>query len=93
MFAALAPLLTWLLRDVIVKFLVFSALLALLTLTAAWLLDQVKDMSPAGIKTAFSNLPASMKYFLVLFRVDVGLPMIFTAFLTRFIIRRLPVIG
>ncbi|WP_375790341.1 DUF2523 family protein [Escherichia coli] len=40
-----------------------------------------------------SNIPDSLKYFFSVFKVIDGTNIILSAFVTRFIIRRIPVIG
>lgn len=87
------PIVTWLLRDVVIRFVLFSAILAGFTLVMGWLLGQLEGFSPQAVKDAFAGLPAGIKYFLVLFQFDVGIPMLLSAMVTRFVIRRLPMIG
>ncbi|WP_373989980.1 DUF2523 family protein [Duganella sp. BuS-21] len=84
-------ILGWLVRSVLVKFVVFFALYFVTTqfvgVIASWL--------PTGsiLTSAFGGVSAATWYFLDLFALSVGLPAVISACLTRFIIRRLPVIG
>lgn len=84
-------ILGWLVRSVLVKFIVFFALYFVTTqfvgVIASWL--------PTGssLTSAFGGVSAATWYFLDLFALSVGLPAVISACLTRFIIRRLPVIG
>jgi Protein of unknown function (DUF2523) len=52
---------------------------------------------PAGgiqaLNSAFSGIPSEMWFFMNLFQISYGIPLIISAFITRFIIRRLPIIG
>ncbi|EIM1634179.1 DUF2523 domain-containing protein, partial [Salmonella enterica] len=49
-----------------------------------------KSVDIAGL---FSSLPDSVWYFVNLFMVTEGIKLMFSALLTRFIIRRIPLIG
>jgi len=49
--------------------------------------------STSSISAAMSALPAGIWYILDLFRIDYGLPAVISAYATRFVIRRIPVIG
>lgn len=46
-----------------------------------------------GISGAFSGIPANIWYFLDMSAVSVGFPLLLTAYVTRFIVRRIPIIG
>ena len=84
-------ILGWLVRSVLVKFVVFFALYFVTTqfvgVIASWL------PTGSGLTSAFGGVSAATWYFLDLFALSVGLPAVISACLTRFIIRRLPVIG
>lgn len=91
--SALNALLGYVLRTVVIKFVVFGALFAIVT-------GFVTVMQAAGIfpnasalSGAFGNIGSGMWYFLDLFRFDVGIPMILSAYGARFLIRRIPFIG
>lgn len=89
--AALNGLLGFVFRAAVIKFVVFTALLAVvigfMPLVAALLPDAV------SLAPAFNAIPASVWFFLDVFKVGFGLQALATAYGTRFIIRRLPVIG
>lgn len=77
-----------------VKFIVFTAMY--------WLLTKLFEMGKALIlpySTFFnldyylSSLPNDFRFYLVLFKIDWGLPIILAAYVARFAIRRLPFIG
>lgn len=84
-------LLAWLVRGVLVKFVVFIALYwvvaELVAVMAGWL------PSGSGLTSAFGGISAGTWYFLDLFAFSSGLPLLVSAFLTRFLVRRIPVIG
>lgn len=84
-------LLGWLVRGVLVKFVVFIALYwvvaELVAVMAGWL------PSGNGLTSAFAGIGAGTWYFLDLFAFSTGLPLVVSAMVTRFFIRRIPVIG
>lgn len=89
-----APVLTFLLRDVVVKFVVFTAIFAVV----AFLVPiAVGFLSPyigtSALTSAFGALGPGVWYFLDFFNLSYGLPLLISAFVARFLIRRLPVIG
>lgn len=77
-----------------IKFAVFTAVYWLIT--ALW--DLAKSLLGemdwfTGLPTLIASLPSGFLFYLQLFRLDVGLPMIVAAMVIRFGIRRLPIIG
>ena len=56
--------------------------------------DTSGGMSPVtGLQSALSGIPEGILYFLGVFKLDVGIPLILGAMLTKFLIRRIPIIG
>ena len=94
MLALLAPFASWLLRAVVVKFVVLSgivgAVVFLVPLAVGWL---APFLGVDSLNSAFAGLAPGAWYFLDLMRLDVGLPLVISAAVARFVIRRLPVIG
>ena len=84
-------LLGWLVRGVLVKFVVMGALYwivaELVGVMASWL------PTGAGLTSAFGGISAATWYFLDLFAFSNGVPLLIAALVTRFLIRRIPVIG
>jgi hypothetical protein len=91
--SAFFSVLSWLIKGATIKFVILSAIYFVIT----WIIESVLpsiDISPlAGLQALVNTLPSGLVYFLGVFRVDVGLPMLLGAMLTAFIIRRLPIIG
>ncbi|MCL2875468.1 MAG: DUF2523 domain-containing protein [Betaproteobacteria bacterium] len=84
----------WFVRDVVVKFLVFSGLYALLLLLVPLAVSFLGGfISSSSLNDIFSAIPAGVWFFLDLFRIDLALPLVISAYVARFLIRRLPVIG
>ncbi|HAH9920838.1 TPA: DUF2523 domain-containing protein [Escherichia coli] len=91
MTSVLYGVLGFLLRSVIVKFTVFFALYFIVQEFVPLILDMVNRQLP--ILALISSIPDSLKYFFSVFKVIDGINIILSAFVTRFIIRRIPVIG
>ena len=95
MFAILASavnlLLGFLVRGVVVKFAVMFAAWFL----ALELISAIVSYLPSVtvLSDAMSDFPPALWYFLELARVDYGIPLMLSAFSTRFLIRRIPFVG
>lgn len=87
---------TWLFnlffRTSVVKFVVFTAIYLVLAVLIAFLND-VLDLEGYNAQSALDGLGSEILYFLGVFRFDLGIPIIIGALVTRFVIRRIPVIG
>lgn len=92
--AILWPIVSWLLREIIIK---FSVLTAIFALVAFLIPKAIAIITPAigtaGLSAAFAGLPAGVWYFLDAFNLGYGLPLMIAAYVARFTLRRLPVIG
>lgn len=86
-------LLGWVFRSLIVKFVIFFALWFVTTELVGVLVNHALLPNSQALSGAFSGIPASVWYFLDIFALPAGLPMLISAAVTRFIIRRIPVIG
>lgn len=91
--SALNSILGFVLRSVIVKFVLFFGLFFITTefiqvLTSSGLLPSASSLS--GL---FGGIPSAVWYFLNLFSFSTGVSALVSAWATRFIIRRIPVIG
>ncbi|MEY0023036.1 DUF2523 family protein [Providencia rettgeri] len=84
-------LLGFVLRTLVIKFVVFSALF----LVVSEFVPVILNLLPASsnLPDLINQLPNSVWYFMNLFAVITGLKIVISAFLTRFIIRRIPIIG
>lgn len=89
--SAFNSVLAWLVRSVLVKFAVFFALYFVTT----EFVQVISSMLPTGsaVTGAMASLTSSTWYFLDVFMFQTGLSMVVSAYATRFIIRRIPVIG
>ncbi|EDQ5814825.1 DUF2523 domain-containing protein [Salmonella enterica subsp. enterica] len=91
MTSVLYGVLGFLLRSVIVKFTVFFALYFIVQEFVPLILDMVNRQ--LTLFALISSIPDSLKYFFSVFKVIDGINIILSAFVTRFIIRRIPVVG
>lgn len=80
-------------RVVIIKFIVFFALFYVVHGLTSVMVSHLLPSGDAGLSGAFGGLTSGMWYFLDLMAFSVGFPMVLSAWVTGFIIRRLPVIG
>ena len=81
----------WVFQSVIVKFVVFFALVFITTQFVVLLIPMLPGASELQI--AFSQVAPGIWYFLDLFKIGYGVSACLGAYVTRFIIRRIPVIG
>jgi hypothetical protein len=86
-------LLGFLLRSVIAKFFLYFALYFFVTEAVAFLQSAGVFPTASSLSSAFGSIGADAWYFLDLFGFSAGAPLIVSAYVTRFVIRRLPVIG
>ncbi len=92
--AFLGLMVTWLLRAVVIKFIVMAAVVALLVELVPVVAGLIAPfIGTSGLTSAFSSIPAGVWWFLDFCRLDIGVPALLAAWVTRFIIRRIPFIG
>lgn len=98
----MASILAWAIRaffsfltgGIVLKTIGLGLLVGLLSIIWEYALNLVGGAVDLGSANGqLQSLPADVLYFLLLFRIDLALPMILGAFIVRFTIRRLPVIG
>ena len=87
------PLVSWIIREAVIKFVVLGALFFVIEALMPRLLAQLAVWSPSGITSAFSAIAPGVWWFLDKFALDVGVPLLLSAHVTAFTIRRIPVIG
>lgn len=89
--SAYNTILAWLLRSVLIKFVVYFALFFVTTEFISYVTQFLPDGS--SLTQAFGGLTSDVWWFLDLFQVPFGVSATLSAYVTRFAIRRLPVIG
>ena len=84
----------WLLREIVLKFVLLTSVLVLVAFLVPKVVSFVSPwIGVSSLSSVFTGLPSGVWFFLDFFRLDYGLPLIIAAFATRFLIRRLPVVG
>lgn len=90
----LAPVITWIFREVVIKFLVFAALFALIAFLVPKAISFLGNfINPSGLSAAFGAVSPGVWFFLDFFQLGYGVPLLISAWVSRFLIRRLPIIG
>ncbi|KVN60064.1 DUF2523 family protein [Burkholderia stagnalis] len=85
--------LTWLFRSVLIKFVLYFALYFFVTEAVQFLQGQGILPTATSLSQAFGAVGPGVWYFLDLFSVSYGMPMVVAAYAARFVIRRIPLIG
>jgi hypothetical protein len=89
--SAFNSILAWIVRSVLVKFCVYFALYFITTEFISVITGLLPSAS--SVNGALSGIAANTAYFLDVFALPTGLSLVVSAYATRFIIRRIPVIG
>lgn len=84
-------ILGWVVRSVLVKFVLFFGLY----FVTNEFLQVISSLLPnaSSLNGALSGISGSTAYFLDVFALQTGLSLVVSAYVTRFVIRRIPVIG
>jgi len=94
MLAIFWPLVSWIFRGVVVKFVILTAVFAVMALLIPVAIEIIAPfLGVNSLSSAFGGLGSGVWFFLDFFALGYGLPLIIAAYVTRFLIRRLPVIG
>lgn len=92
--AGLRTFFSWLLGQAIIKGIVLSVLAGLVVVLGQWLWSLLPPyISTDALNTVFSSLPAGVWWILDFFRVTWGAPLLVSATVIAFLIRRIPVVG
>lgn len=89
--SAFSFILAWIVRSVLVKFVVYFALWFITTEFVSLIAQHLPVAS--ALSAAFSGLDSGFWWFADKFQLSYGVPMMISAYVTRFTIRRIPVIG
>ena len=89
-----SSLITWMLRGAVMKFIFLAGLFGVMAVVVPILVVYVAPyVLPSSLTSVFQNQSAAVWFFVDFFSIGYGLPLMISAFVTRFLIRRLPVIG
>lgn len=89
--SALNVVLAFIFKSTLIKFVFFFALYFVTTEFTPILISLLPNSNI--LSSALHRLPSSVAYFLNIFMIPQGISMIFSAYVTRFMIRRIPFIG
>ena len=89
--SALNSVLGWVFRSLLVKFVLFFALYFITSEFVGFIAQLIPDGS--SINGTLSGIGPATWYFLDTFQLTIGMSALVSAYATRFIIRRMPVIG
>jgi len=89
--SALNSVLAWVFRSLLVKFVIFFALYFITTEFASLIVNLLPDGS--SINSTLAGIGSTTWFFLDTFQIETGISAVVSAYATRFIIRRIPVIG
>lgn len=84
-------ILGFVLRGIVVKFIIAFLLYFGVLLMAEVLVPLLPQVS--AVSGALAAIPPGVWWFLDVFGVAQGLPLVISAYLTRFVIRRIPLVG
>lgn len=85
---------SWIIREIVIKFVVIAAVYAALVLLVPIAVGFITPfIGTASLSAAFASIPDGVYYFFNFLRLDVGLPLLISASIASFLVRRLPVIG
>jgi hypothetical protein len=91
--SALYSLFSFLLRSVLVKFVLFFALFFVASEFITFITSCNCIPGTSAISSALGSVPSSVWYFLTLFGFGQGFTMVLSALAVRFLIRRIPFFG
>jgi hypothetical protein len=91
--ALLTSIFGWMFRTVLIKFILFSALFLVVSEFASYLTTKISILTPDTLNASLSAFTPTMWYFVDLTMLQVGFPMVVSAYLLRFAIRRIPFLG
>lgn len=95
----LASFFSFLFRSVVYKAVVFGGMMAWVTFAMPLILELMENCACSaanfvtGMDTLFNQFPPGAWYFIDLFNIGDFFKFVFCAYVARFIIRRLPIVG
>ena len=91
--ALLSTVVGWLVRTVLIKFLAFTVLYVIVSAFISYLMSKLGGIGPGALNSALTGWSPQMWYFADLTLFSQGFPAIISAYILRFSIRRMPMIG
>ncbi len=91
--SSLFSALGWVFRSFVIKFIVMFGIFFVVSEILGAFASYQLIPSSSSINTAFGGFPSFFYYLLNAFRIDYGISVVIAAMASRFIIRRIPLIG
>lgn len=91
--ALLTAVVGFLVRSVLLKFVSFTVLYLFVSAAMGYLTSHLSSISPTALTSAISAWTPEMWYFVDLTLFSQGFPAIVSAYVLRFAIRRMPIVG
>jgi hypothetical protein len=84
----------FLIREAVVKFLIFTGLYLLIAFLVPYAIEFISPfIGVSSLTDSFNMVSPGVWFFVDFFRLDFGVPLLISAFIARFLIRRLPIVG
>ena len=94
MYMIFTAALAWIMRSVLLKATLYILIFSLVVLLGGVAVGYLTPYINTGVLNgAFASIPAGAWYFMDILQMNYGLPLIIGAWVARFLIRRLPIIG
>lgn len=87
----ITSVISWFVRSVLVKFFIMFSLFFVVSEFIPILVKLLPNST--NLSDLFNLLPDSVWFFLNYFKIPTGITLVISALLTRFLIRRIPIIG
>lgn len=91
--AALSTFFTWVFRKAVIVFLITTSIYFLIEFLGPMVVRLLANYTGINPVTLLNDIPPAIWWFVSAFRIDFAVKVIFAALGTRFLIRRIPVIG
>ena len=84
----------WLVREVVIKAMIIAALFWAMTYLMPMVISYVSPwIGVSSLNSFFAAVPDGLYWMFYALRFDFGIPLIVSASITKFLIRRIPLIG
>lgn len=84
---------SWFFRGVVVKFFIFAVIFFVVSEVVPLIITIFLPEDVSQLSSLFSSISPKVAYFLSLFRIDIAMKTMISAYASRFLIRRIPFVG
>ncbi|GHT92010.1 hypothetical protein FACS1894116_01480 [Betaproteobacteria bacterium] len=89
-----AKVVEWIFKAVTIKFVIFTAIFSTVEMMLPFIIEYLGDfIKPHFIQAGFSDIDTGVWFFLQFFSIGFGVKIIVSAYVYRFMIRRIPFLG